>query len=959
MSLPGRIGNATSEATIVRAMREHTPASWLFPSISGRARHGALDPVDANDRSELIAAQHPDLVEELGGENRARAHLALHELVAGQLLSGELPEVWATAQRLSAAGHDRHDICHMLAAAWTTVFHDAATRSGTATDAAQQIDLAAYRVELDRLPESWLALDEDDEGGEDFFDAALSVLEIEGAVSRAELAARLGLEEELLEALERDREVVLLDHDRLASLSALLSGVTLTHVLSAAEIAADAVLLDGALAPVGAWLEVCDAELAAGLSLSGLEPRLAGLTAALPALSPGMRLGIRLGPDVLSVLKAPEPTVPDDLLADAMRRCLERFGLPEKMPLGVLELLCSLLVELPEARGGVLSELDRLCELAGLELRGDYVGRHGVDWEDFDRTRELVSLAAMRDLEGRDFDRFVVLAAIAENTEVPALDRELADRIAGLIANRAILQGFADFCELNDLEARRLIEAAAKAASREERALLTWAASALATRAGDPIAGETAVRQALVLDPDFEPAIEDAAWYASDRGDAAQAVALLERLEDDALESRIDLLRRYLPAVVEPAGGRNAACPCGSGRKFKQCCLLGASRPQPLPARVAWLWEKLVWWLEWSGSDAELAELAEVMLGGRPPDPIAQLVELDRAASFVLFVDGAIADFLDERGALLPDDEHNLLGQWALSGHSVYEVSEVRAGEGVTLRDLRSGERVEVAERQGSLLLKAGDLLLAHAVFDGAGYQFVGGIQPLPLAARDAAMAALDAEVGAEELAELIGELNAPPTMVNGEGEAIVLCEAVYAARDEAALSQRLDALLERGEEGHWEEWIDVGGQRVLRATVRVSDGELRLLANSPQRFERLSRLLAPIVDGRELIAKRQVAASEIASMAAPQEEGSWADPPAEVSQALAAFVADAEARWVDEPVPALGGLTPRQAADDPTRREQLVALLHEFDRQSPPPGAVSFDTGRLRARLGLESAAP
>ncbi|MDA8296651.1 MAG: hypothetical protein M0004_08720 [Actinomycetota bacterium] len=189
----------------------------------------------------------------------------------------------------------------------------------------------------------------------------------------------------------------------------------------------------------------------------------------------------------------------------------------------------------------------------------------GIDWEDFGQTRELVGLAALRDLEGRDFDRFVILTAIAERVAgqaAPGFDRELANRIAGLAANRAIVHGFADFCELEGLEGRRFMEAAAKAASRGERAVLTWAVSALAAREGDPIAGEAALRQVLVLDPDFAPAIEDAAWYASDRGQAAQAVALLERLDDDdALAPRIELLRRYLPEVDEPPGGRNAPCP--------------------------------------------------------------------------------------------------------------------------------------------------------------------------------------------------------------------------------------------------------------------------------------------------------------------------------------------------------------------------------------------------------------
>jgi uncharacterized protein YecA (UPF0149 family) len=33
--------------------------------------------------------------------------------------------------------------------------------------------------------------------------------------------------------------------------------------------------------------------------------------------------------------------------------------------------------------------------------------------------------------------------------------------------------------------------------------------------------------------------------------------------------------------------GRNTACPCGSGRKFKKCCLLSGASSPPTFARVA------------------------------------------------------------------------------------------------------------------------------------------------------------------------------------------------------------------------------------------------------------------------------------------------------------------------------------------------------------------------------------
>jgi hypothetical protein len=61
------------------------------------------------------------------------------------------------------------------------------------------------------------------------------------------------------------------------------------------------------------------------------------------------------------------------------------------------------------------------------------------------------------------------------------------------------------------------------------------------------------------------------------------------------------------------------------------------------------------------------------------------------------------------------------------------------------------------------------------------------------------------------------------------------------------------------------------------------------------------------------------------------------------------------EQRWLDESVPALGGSTPRQAAADPTRREDLIALLRSFDRMPAPPGAITMRPDVLRRHLGIE----
>ena len=62
------------------------------------------------------------------------------------------------------------------------------------------------------------------------------------------------------------------------------------------------------------------------------------------------------------------------------------------------------------------------------------------------------------------------------------------------------------------------------------------------------------------------------------------------------------------------------------------------------------------------------------------------------------------------------------------------------------------------------------------------------------------------------------------------------------------------------------------------------------------------------------------------------------------------------EDAWVDTPLPALDGATPREAVDDPTRRPALERLLEEFREHAShwdSPGRP-MDADRLADLLGL-----
>ena len=78
---------------------------------------------------------------------------------------------------------------------------------------------------------------------------------------------------------------------------------------------------------------------------------------------------------------------------------------------------------------------------------------------------------------------------------------------------------------------------------------------------------------------------------------------------------------------------------------------------------------------------------------------------------------------------------------------------------------------------------------------------------------------------------------------------------------------------------------------------------------------------------------------------------------PPEVREAISAMMAKFTASWPNEQIPALGGITPRHAAQDPKLRPRPVALLKDMESRGPMPGmgaGMAMDIAAIRRELGL-----
>jgi hypothetical protein len=141
----------------------------------------------------------------------------------------------------------------------------------------------------------------------------------------------------------------------------------------------------------------------------------------------------------------------------------------------------------------------------------------------------------------------------------------------------------------------------------------------------------------------------------------------------------------------------------------------------------------------------------------------------------------------------------------------------------------------------------------------------------------------------------------------------------------------------------------DLTGQPYIRGHVKLTPGKLVVEVNSEKRAEKLCKLIEKKLSGVvDFI-------SEIKPEPQTEEVTQEANElPPEVAQAIQEKMNMYYEKWLDDSIPALGGMTPRQAAEDPKMKYALEALLLEFERKSSinPLDVISPDVNVLRAQL-------
>ena len=468
--------------------------------------------------------------------------------------------------------------------------------------------------------------------------------------------------------------------------------------------------------------------------------------------------------------------------------------------------------------------------------------------------------------------------------------------------------------------------------------------------AGDGVGAEAELENAVGLDPEFTPALWMLGGYASDRGDARRAVSLLQRSGVDAEDPDLVFHRSLLADT--PDVGRNDPCPCGSGRKYKNCHL-NSSALFP-PARVQWMWNKLDRYVNAHHRHSRLFDLASsAMPPDFDPEDVIEMASDPFIFDLALFDDGAFDGFLLARSDLLPNDEQEIFEEWSKVALACWEVVETDESDTLVLRDTKTGDHVEVHDRSSVRELVTGQLILTRALSAWDTHWFPRSVLLVDLRMRDSLFRLLDRYPDADSIAAWYGVLFEPPTLENTEGEPLTIAKATLRPTHSwAELESFLDELYVIEAEGVWQDVYELGDdESIIRATLTREGDALSLLTNSGVR---LSRVLAELGDEVEVVERSEMP-FQLGRSRLSEDDGSTGSNQRFPPEIVEEIVEKMEQRWLGESVPALGGATPREAADDPTRREDLLALLRRFDRMDGGEGMITMRTDSLRRKLGLD----
>lgn len=427
--------------------------------------------------------------------------------------------------------------------------------------------------------------------------------------------------------------------------------------------------------------------------------------------------------------------------------------------------------------------------------------------------------------------------------------------------------------------------------------------------------------------------------------------------------------------------GRNDPCPCGSARKYKRCCLNADLKREHAHSRLV---EEVTGWTENQYPGQVAASLREFLDEEREPTS----EEVNFIASWFLHereLPGGETP-LERYAAEGPDASvRDLAGLMAQAKLSLWRVSDVVPGRSITMEPYAGGERVRVRSANISKVVGVWDLILGRLrpdvmeLWGPSRCYSVHHEQELQRTIdRLADRLRIDPhdvdQVARRAPAGLLGFRGADPVPFTLEGDPVLVATARWRIDRESVITafEECGWLVPEDLEGTSYGWLSDRRQLLALKPDSLPPGAITF-ESSPLgmpdvsalgtfyvtvdelRYEGLSqrRLGWALEMIEEILPRSELFAVDVRAFEEARRERAEPRAPLEVPpEVLADLRASMTERWLSEPVPALEGLTPRQAATRGAYRSQLRSLLRGIAARSHEKLAIDIET--VVADLGI-----
>ena len=442
--------------------------------------------------------------------------------------------------------------------------------------------------------------------------------------------------------------------------------------------------------------------------------------------------------------------------------------------------------------------------------------------------------------------------------------------------------------------------------------------------------------------------------------------------------------------------GRNDPCPCGSGKKYKKCCLaetfVQIGKEDTIRRRLV---NALIEFYDKNYRDT--IEEAHVMFWD-DFDPQEHLDGVSLDLAYQNFLEWITLDFIidpDENKTLIDlymiknkkitQDEHKVLTIMKNSCISLYEVQEVFPEKGLLLKDLLLGGEFDVKEKSATRDLKRWDIFATRLLLIDGQYIMSGSVFPYSIIMKqkilddimddyreyqeefpDGTMDVFLKESGDIFNFQWYFPIQNPPPPLDlhtTSGEPVLFSKAVFEIKDHDAV--RIGLLKIKGfEQDHddytWFDKKNQDGSATILGAVKIKGNKLTLECHSKIRLERGKKLIVSALSDAIFhkidTFQDPMEAIKVHNVTVPMQED---DIPLELQQDFYnQFMQRYYEKWFQDKIPALDNKTPMEAIKTKQGKEKVIELLKLYENgeeHNKLELRPYYDLSWVWQRLGLE----